>query len=190
MRRMLGLCLLLSLVSAGSVNAGKPGPRPVDRLLASIRITESSHQGPLQLNEGFYFYVRPGEHALGYTLEGYEVSKGEVVDAFGGGSSSREVIQAIEAVGLRPFDFAAESAPIVERLERDARERGEIVAGVRDGAEWEIVIVTGAGKFQMKARNPRHTIEQCAPHSENIAKLQKVLELLALYYGELKIGPG
>jgi hypothetical protein len=58
-----------------------------------------------------------------------------------------------------PFDFAAESAPIVELLEREAREQGRIVAGVRDGAE-------------------------------DIARLKQVLDLLAAYYGELKIWPG
>jgi hypothetical protein len=192
MRHLVAAFGMLALLSAGSVNAGEiEGPRPVDRLLASIRITESSHHGPVKHNQGFFFYVRPGEHALGYTLEGYEVDKGKVVDAFGGASESREVIAAIEAVGLRPFDFEAESTRILDQLAREAAGQDRIfVHGARDGAEWEIVIVTGAGRFQMKAWNPRGTIDLCAPRSENIARLKKVLDLLAAYYGELKVGPG
>jgi len=191
LRKVSRAWVLLALLSAGSVNAGKvEGPRPVDRLFASIRITESAHQGPIRQNEGFFFYVRPGEHAAGYTLEGYEIRKGKVVDAFGGGSESREIIKAIEAVGLHPFDFEAEAAPILEQIEREERERGQpVVTGLRDASEWEIVIVTGAGRFQVKTWAPRYTIERCAPRSENFARLKKVLDILIAYYGELKISP-
>ena len=76
------------------------------------------------------------------------------------------------------------------RLEKEAKQRGEdyLHLGSRDGAEWEIVIVTRSGRFSVRTWNPGSSFDLYAEHSENLARLKTVIDLLAQYYGRLKLG--
>jgi hypothetical protein len=189
--RVTALLLALSLASC----AGAPSAAPVtstDRqLLASITIVESAHTGIARRKTGFEFYV----HAMpagvaGPVLEGEEFRDGRLVDSFDGGSDSAAVIDTIEKVGLAPFDFEREVEEVTARLQKNAAAGNpeSLVTGSRDGAEWEIVIVTASGRLDARAWNPGSSIDGLAEHSENLAKLKAVIDLLAQYYGRLKIG--
>jgi len=184
--------LLFITLFAGGCIAAPPetSNAPQERLLASIRLTESASRGPVDKKHGFFFYVVvPPQGIIGPVLEGREFRDGRLVDEFGGGSGSADVIAAIEKVGLTPFDFDAEVEAITARLLREAQARDEVlVTRGRDGAEWEVIVATSGGELRLRAWNPRDTINQLAPHSENIAKLKRVLDLLSQYYGDLKIG--
>lgn len=167
-----------------------PTPDPSRRLLASIIITESAFKGPIRRKAGFEFHVNDAPGLGGPFLEGEEYRDGKLVDSFDSGSRSAEDIEAIEAVGLAPFDFEREVSAVEARLKKEAEQRGEdyIHPGSRDGAEWEVVIVTRSGRFSLRAVNPGETIDVYAEHSENLAKLKAVIDLLALYYGRLRLG--
>jgi hypothetical protein len=183
--------LLLALALAGCVcpPSAAPASDPARSLLASFIVTQSAFKGPIPRKTGFEFYVvatPPG--LVGPLLEGRELRDGKVVDDFDWGSAPSEV-EAIERVGLEPFDFGREIAEATERARKQALARGEaFVHGTRDGAEWEIVIVTKAGRFNLRAWNPVADVNSLAPYSANLAKLKTVIDLLAQYYGRLKMG--
>ena len=185
--------LFIAVLLAGctSVQPATTASAPARTLLASIMLTESSFKGPIKRKTGFEFHVRDAEAGVvGPILEGEEYRDGRLVDSFDAGSSSARVIAAIENVGLAPFDFDREVSAVVARLGKEAEQRGEdfLVLGSRDGAEWEIVIVTRSGRFTVRTTDPGGTTEIYAEHSENLAKLKTVIDLLALYYGRLKLG--
>jgi len=183
---------MLALFAAGCVAAPPAGVEAAPRhLLASIRILESAFKGPISAKQGFFFYTHEEPGIAGPTLEGYEFRGGKQVDEFGGGSDSAKVIEAISRVGLQPFDFEQEVEAVTAGLRKESERRGEwfLEPQARDGAKWEVIISTGTGMFTLTAWNPRVVIDAYAPHSENIAKLKAVLDLLAQYYGQLIIGP-
>jgi hypothetical protein len=184
-------CGLLFVTLAASCAAAPRAEPARGNLFASIRITESAFKGPIRDKQGFFFYLHEEPGVAGPMLEGYEFRNGKQVDEFGGGSESAGVIEAIRKAGLTPFDFKREVEEITARLQREATARGESFIGpqARDGAEWEIVIATESGPFTLRAWNPRGAIDQYAQYSKNIAKLKTVLDLLAQYYGQLKLGP-
>ena len=187
--RLLAACASLWLCAcAGSPPAVSQETEP-GRLLASISVTESAHAGVLGKKNGFFFYIRTPPGIVGPVLDGYEFRDGKEVDSFGGGSGSAEVIEAIEKIGLAPFDFEREVEDLTARLTREANARGELyVRGARDGAEMEIVIATASGRFELRAWNPGGDIDTLAQYSPNIAKLKAVIDLLSSYYGRLKLG--
>ena len=188
--RALGVLASLWLCACAAALPAASKESDDDRLLASISVTNAAHSGPVRRRNGFFFYVRKEPGVAGPMLEGYEYRDGKQIDSFGGGSDSADVIAAIEKVGLVPFDFDREVQTLSARLGREAQQRGEPFLGAqaRDGAEFEIVIETGSGRLSLRAWNPGVTIDAFASHSENIAKLKAVIDLLSQYYGRLKIG--
>ena len=152
-------------------------------------MTKSSFNGPIRRKTGFEFHVNASPGVGGPFLEGEEYRDGKLVDSFDAGSSSASVIEAIEKVGLPPFDFDREVSAVVARLEKEAGQRGEdfLVLGSRDSPEWEIVIVTRSGRFSVRNLDAG-SIDVYAEYSENLAKLKTVIDLLAVYYGRLKFG--
>jgi len=183
------LFIAVLLAGCASAQPAATTPAPARTLLASITITESAFKGPIRRKTGFEFHVvdsPPG--AGGPVLEGQEFRDGKLVDSFDFGSSSTE-IAAIEKVGLTPFDFDREVADATGRAQRQAQERGEVfLHGTRDGAQWEIVIVTKAGMFNLRAWNPVAEVDSLAPYSENLAKLKAVIDLLVHNYGRYRMG--
>ena len=185
--RVLFLAVLLAGCASSQPAATASGPART--LLASITITESAFKGPVRRKTGFEFLVvdappRDG----GPILEGREFRDGKLVDSFDFGSSSTR-IAAIEQVGLTPFDFDREVADATERARKQAEERGEtFLHGARDGAQWEIVIVTKSGRFSLRAWNPVAEVDALAPYSENLAKLKAVIDLLVQDYGRYRMG--
>jgi len=192
LRRALLLVLCVAACASGCASTQRHAPAadPARRLLASITITKSSFDGPIRRKTGFEFHVNDAPGAGGPFLEGEKYRDGRLVDSFDGGSGSAKVIEAIGKVGLAPFDFAQEVRTVEARLEKEAEQRGEdyIAPGSRDGAEWEIVIVTRSGRFSVRTANPGGTLDVYAGRSENLAKLKAVIDLLALYYGRLEFG--
>lgn len=177
------------LAGCASVQPAGIVPDPVRHLLASIMMTESAFKGRVARKTGFEFQVVDASpSAGGHVLEGKEFLDGKLIDSFDFGSSSTQIV-AIENVGLTPFDFDREVADATERAQRLAQERGEVfLHGVRDGAEWEIVIVTKSGRFSLRAWNPVAEADSLAPYSENLARLKAVIDLLVHSYGRYKMG--
>jgi hypothetical protein len=147
----------------------------------SIRVTEGAFSGPTQGATGYFFHLREMANGGGSRLTGYRYENGVRREDFGGASGSAGVVLAIREVGLEPFDFAAEVADTVARDDL-------MLPFVLDGAEYEIAIHTSTGVFELRAWNPEPTIHAIAPHSEKIAKLKAVLDLLAQYYGRTRFG--
>jgi len=186
--RVAGLLLAAWVLGSSASQSAEQAPDPDRRLLASFLMTESAHRGPIKRKTGFEFYVVAGKGVGGPFLEAAQFRDGKVVDTLDWGSSSAE-IEAIERVGLVPFDFDREVEKADERGEREAVARGEhFFHGSRDGATWEVVIVTSSGRFSMHAGNPTSEIDALAPYSENLAKLKAVIDLLTHYYGSYKLG--
>ncbi len=154
-------------------------------------MTEAAGSGPIKADTGFYFYVRSAPpNVAGPMLEGYELHDGRVVDSFGGGSDSAMVIDAIVKTGFKPFDYEREVARVSAMLKARAAESGEpfFEPQGRDGAEWEILLVTADGRFTLRAWNPGLTIDVYAAHSDDFRRLKTVIDLLATYYGRTKLG--
>ena len=189
-RTLVGLGFLLLAGCAGQPET-LPREAPDYHLLASILMTETAGSGPVKANTGYFFYVRTAPpNVAGPMLEGYELRNGAAVDSFGGGSESAAVVEAILNVDLRPFDFDREVARVTAMLKARAAESGEFFVEPqgRDGAEWEIAIVTASGKFTLRAWNPGFTIDAYAAHSDDIRRLKATIDLLAQYYGRQKLG--
>ena len=160
-------------------------------LLASMTMTRSASKGPIHRKTGFEFHVVDAAPIGGGPfLEGEEYRDGKLADSFDAGSGAARVIEQIEKIGLAPFDFELEVSSVEARREKEAAQRGEdyLPLGSRDGAEWEIVIVTRSGRFRVRTWNPGASFDAYAGYSENFAKLKAVVDLLALYYGRLKFG--
>lgn len=187
MKSLLLIACALTLLGCTSSR----GVVPEGVLLASILVVEDAHSGPSKGRTGVVFLVRElPTNAVGPVLEGYEYRDGKVVDAFGGGSDSRGVIEAIKRSNLEPFDFQQEVTSATARLRKEAEGRDEqlILGGSRDGALWEIVVLTEKGRLSIRERNPGGSIDAYAPYSEHLARLKLVMDQLALYYGRVKIG--
>jgi hypothetical protein len=186
---------MLMAVASPGMAASKP-PASVDaRQFASILMTRTASGAVVERKTGFVFSTEPiptgtaGEVIR--ALRGDEYRDGRRVESFGGGTESATFVASIANVGLVPFDFDAEVAQVTARLSREAEQRGDtfLEPQGRDGNEWEITIATQAGMFTLRAWNPRASIDAYAPYSDKLARLKAVLDLLAQYYGRLKVGP-
>lgn len=175
--------VLVWVLAGGAIGPGcsPAGRAPEGVLLASVRLTEGAFSGQTQGNTGHFYYVRDSANGAGSRLTGYRYENGVVRERLGGASASASVVRAIRDVGLEPFDFAAELAATVERHDL-------MLPFTLDGAEYEITIRTSTGVFVLRAWNPGPTIDALAPHSEKIAKLKAVLDLLAQYCGRSQFG--
>lgn len=189
---MKALLALACLVLAGCVGAlssdTKDSPRGT--FFAEITRKQGAFSGAEKHRTGFGFYIEENDRAAGPTLIGYRYERGSRVRVIGGGSASREVVAALRAVGLRPFDFAAEVDACDARFQAAAKSRGEVYFApyTVDGAEYDIVIATPSGEFSLKRWNPGPAINYYASYSADIAKVKRVLDLLAQYYGRVEFG--
>ncbi len=100
-----------------------------------------------------------------------------------------KILDQIYAVNFESFDFETELKAARE-IHAQALARGEAVRApvIADGTEYEISYDVGETHFKMKAWNPGSDIDYFAPYSPKIAKLKKVLDILALYYGTYAFG--
>ncbi len=183
------LCVLLS---SCTLNERRDLPdSPIGSLLVSIRFLEGAHSGPANGKTGFYFYVEePAADVMGPFLNGYEFRNGKMVEEFGGGSGSADVIAEIKKLKFEPFDYALEVEAVNARLKREAEKRGEeyVAGGTRDGAIWELIVVTSAGEFRLQDWNIGSEIEYYAQYSNKISKLNSIVNILMLYHGRMYIG--
>jgi hypothetical protein len=177
---MVTLCLLLAGCTGFSFHRVFQD-KPNGTLFVSIKKTEDAFSGPVKHDTGYFFYVETGPAGFGPTLTAYHIVDGEIREVEGGGLDSQELMKAIAAVGLGPFDLKKEVQPVVSRLEKEAEQRGELMVPTfaLDGAEYEIVIMTDKGRFRLREWNPGVTIDAYAAYSPKIAKLKTVLDLLA-----------
>jgi hypothetical protein len=180
-----GLTLVLlawwAVAGAGCSVSDSRNPAPVGEAWASIRVTEGAFTGPTKGATGYFFHVREAANGGDPRLTGSRYENGVRREVFGGASGSAGVVLAIRAVGLEPFDFAAEVADTVARHDL-------MLPFVMDGAQYEITLPTSTWVLVLRAWNPGPTINALAPHSENIAKLKAVLDLLAQSYGRSQFG--
>jgi hypothetical protein len=87
------------------------------------------------------------------------------------------VIDAVNAVSLRPFDFDAvikSSSNPIDKV-------------VLDGLKIEIRVMTPSGELRLEQWNPGYLINGHAQRSSDIEKLKKVLDILALYIGRFQM---
>jgi hypothetical protein len=186
------LIIVICLFAAGCSTAKREvvARLPLGTLFAEIRLTEGAFFGVEKGRSGFFFYVEEDNGIAGPRLTGYRYKHDSLVGVLGGGSDSRDTVFALRAIGFEPFDYAAEVKSCEARIQAEAKARGEQVFApfVLDGAEYEIVIVTQTGRFTLREWNPRVSIDYYAQHSEKIAKLKAVLDILAKYYGLLEFG--
>lgn len=151
---------------------------PNGEFFASIKIAERALGPELKGITGFVFYRVDVPGVVGPMLDGYQYTDGELVDRISLGSASKRVIDEIQTVGLRPFDFAA--------AVKASPGRGDAI--VLDGAKIEIRIMTPSGELRLEQWNPGALIDGHAPHSPDIGKLKTVLDILALYVGRSQMG--
>jgi hypothetical protein len=187
--RLIVVTLCLLLAGCANLSFHRVQYKPKGNLLVSIRKTEGSFTGSVKRDTGYFFYVETEPAGSDPTLTGYHIVDGDIKEEFGG-SDSKEVLKAIAAVGLEPFDYQKEVQTVTARFEKEAQQRGEqyIAPMALDGAEYEIIIVIDKGKLSLREWNPGSTIDAYAAYSPKIAKLKKVLDILAQYYGRFKFG--
>lgn len=165
---------------------------PKGQLLASIKEVSYALEIPNKPNgtTGYYFYIENDSDGIGPHLTGCRYWNGEVLHVFGNGASSTDMLEAINNVGLEPFDYTAEVATTIDRLRLEAKSRGDVYSPpiIADGTKFEIVIQTHQGTFSFSDWNPGATIDALAPHNAKIAKLKTVLAILEQYYGRIQFG--
>jgi len=185
---LIAICLLAAGCSTSIRDvAARP---PSGTLFAEIRLTEGAFSGVEKGRSGFFFYIEEDDGIAGPRLTGYRYVHDSLVGLLGGGSDSRDTVLALRAIGLEPFDYTAEVKSCEARIQAGAKARGEQIMPpfVLDGAEYEIVVVTPNGRFVLKEWNPGASIDYYASHSDKIAKLKAVLDILAKYCGRLEFG--
>ena len=184
--RFTGAVTGLVLTFAGATALAKPPTEPPGRLLVSIEMREGWQ--PIKKRTGYWFYAQPMTGNLaGPLVTGYEYRDGKRVDEFGGGAEP-DLVAAIEQLSLQSFDFDTEVAAARRRLAAKATDSGHIeVCGVRDGARWEVTVHSPTGKFRLDAWNPGATADCLAPHSEKLASLDKLFDLLRAFYADAKL---
>ena len=153
---------------------------PEGNLFVSILMTESAHGGKVFVKEGFEFYIeQPPPNMLGPFLNGYRYKNGNVIEYFDHGSAGGDFVKEIQSINFKPFDYDLEKI----KAEEAAQKENRILAGARDGAKWELRIITKDGEFYLHEWNPGGEIEVLAPYSKNFEKLNALIKVLALYYG-------
>ena len=188
--RVIMIWTFVSLLSFSNCRVGPTKDlkiEPRGELLAYFKITEVALIGPIKRTTGYYFYVESEENVAGPFLNGYQYQHGKIIQEFGTGSDSAAVIEAIEQIGLEPFDFEKEIMVAEEKSKANPDPNGVWVLSM-DGTEWEIMIQTKKGKFLSRIWNPGSEFKNYARYSANIAKLEQVLRILVRYYGEATIG--
>jgi hypothetical protein len=187
------LCLLLA-GCAGSSFRTWIQDKPQGNLLVSMRKIERDSTGSIEHDAGYFFYVETEPARLGPALTAYHIVDRDRREypLVGGRLDSKDVVKAIAALGLEPFDFQKEVQTVTTRLEKEAEQRGGGFFRVTDpsGTEYEIVIMTYKGKFYLRERDALSTIDAYAVYSPKIAKLKTVIDILAKYYGPLEFEYG
>lgn len=153
---------------------------PKGNLFVSILMTEGAHEGKVLGKEGFEFYIEQSPpNTLGPFLKGYRYKNGKVIEYFSLGSASRNFVKEIETIEFKPFDYELEKV----KAEEAARKDYPIISAVKDGAKWELKIITSEGEFYLHEWNPRVEIEVLAPYCKNFKKLDTLIKVLSRYYG-------
>src|SRR5262245_52369547 len=116
--RTVFILAVLFLSGCVDVSAQQEQPAPPGRLLASIKMTTAVSNGSTGSDTVYLFYVETPANVAGPLLTGYEIVDGKNKDVFGGASGSAKVIEAIEAIGLEPFDLQTEISETSVRLSK------------------------------------------------------------------------
>jgi len=185
-RVIAGFGVLLGLVGCASYPE-KPDGLPKEEPLFSVMMTQSALTSLGKGPNGWAFYVKREPPNMHPVLCVYHLWEGEIDERMGfGGWDSGEVVKSIEAIDFEPFDWKTEAA--IAEARRDAALPEETRLLTFDGAEYEIIINCKRGRFCMREWNPDLPLYYYAPYSEKIAKLQRVIDTLALYVGRHKLG--
>lgn len=149
-------------------------------LFVSIMMTESAHGGIAHKKHGFEFYIEvPPPTTLGPFLHGYRYENGKLVEEFGQGSAGGNFIREIQELEFQPFNYEAE----LMKAEKAAQQDYPVIGGVRDGARWELKVITETGEFYLHQWNPESIIALMAPYNQNFEKLDQIIKILQRYYG-------
>lgn len=172
--------IALSAVFAASCASahGMPEIKPRGELMASMKVVGNAFGQVPKGKTGWEFYVVDVPGVVGPMLDGFRYKDGELIDYVSAGSVSKGVVDAVNAVGLRPFDFDA-------AVKSTAKPMDTVVL---DGTNVEIRVITPSGELRLQQWNPGATIDGYAPYSADIGKLKKVLDFLALYAGRSQMG--
>lgn len=177
---MIKYFFIITILIAGCASIENETPK--GEFFVSILMTEGAHRGPVHKKEGFEFYIEePLSNTLGPFLNGYRYKNGRLVEDFDQGSSGGDFVREIQAIGFEPFDYELELE--LSKAEEAARKDYPILGGSRDGAKWELRIITNEGEFYLHEWNPGGEIELLSPYSENFEKLDKLIKVLERYYG-------
>jgi hypothetical protein len=184
MSRLSNYSLVFLMGLFGSWAVATP-QNPPGELLASIEMIEGSF-APIKGRTGWWFQREPSL-AGGYSVTGYEYRNGKLVDEFGGGSEDR-LIDALDDIGLKQFDFDAAIESANQVMVSRAKEEADLVfPGVRDGARFRVTIATSAGKVVIEAWNPGSTADGLAPFNEDLSRLKRAFDLLRGFYADSKL---
>jgi hypothetical protein len=184
------LVSVVLLFAFGCSSPSRVSTLPKQAPLFSLTVTQGAFSGPVTQTTGWLFFVEDSAPIKGPFLSGYRLVHGEVREILSRGSASAEVVAAIEAIDLEPFDWKTEVEAANARFVKsfEGKDEGMTAPMTLDGAEWELTIITKHGRFSMREWNPGPQIDFYAAHSEKISKLKRVIDTLALYEGRTKLG--
>jgi hypothetical protein len=163
------------------------------KVIFSVEVLEWSMQrnsdgsnGPKKPTGIFYYYKegRPGEY--GPSIMGYNLVEGEIIGIAGAGSFGDEaLLKKLDALSIASFDVQNEIDTTLERLSAEARRNSTGVPrfSVTDGSKYRIRYDFNGVSIDHTAWNPGPIITFYAPHSENLRKLDELINLFAAYYG-------
>lgn len=162
--------------------ATNPNLETDGKLYASIRLVENV-TGLEKRNTGFFFRVE----TLGGTfpkdiLSGYRYDKGKLIEKF---EVSDETFAKIRETKLAPFDYADE---IEIAGKKELKKEGIFTLYGRDGAKWEIIIITKNGTIQITDWNILEGLDWSSQHSEKLREIKLIIDALALDYGLSQFG--
>ena len=170
---------LLLLVLAGCASWQ---PFPYGDLLFSYHVTQGAFTGVEKKMTGIYFYQEKSGEIAAYRYE-----KGRLLDDINGRPLNREnLLREIQSIGFESFDYEEEIRAVDRIIAEEVRQGGPTLMRplTMDGQEYEIKFALGSVNFAMKRWNPQPEIEFYALRSPRIAKLKKLVDLFAQYYGQ------
>ncbi len=174
-------CCLLFLAGCASTQPSVPH----GTLLFYVKITNVA-LGKAPAGDTGVFLFSEDDHVTAYEMRAGSVRATYSRDP----AETASLSQDIAAIDFIPFDFEAEvkNATIRREARLKAAGKSALMRFDLDGSEFEIGFDGPKGKFVLRYWNPGSKIDDLAGDSENIAKLKRLIDRFAAYYGQSRFG--
>lgn len=182
--KLISLIMILSLAGCATNDAYVERER--GKFFASVYVLESDYGGEIKGKTGFEFYINEPKGVVGPLLNGYRYKGGKLVETFDDGSGAAETVHELRKVNLQSYDYSAE---VESALEKARKEEPLLILVTLHGSRWDIKVATDSGDLHINEWNPGGDIKYLSKYSDNLAKTEQIINILARYYGRYHMGP-